>query len=111
MARSAGGPASGRGGLRLAATSRVAAHADFFQEHFQRTEVGERRLKQVQADERGEPEPVRAVIVRQQQAGKNEGPGKPPDEHVHFHVFSFKFRLIPSHERPGSYKQSGPWAD
>src|SRR5512139_889518 len=37
-----------------------AAHAEAAQDHLERTEVRERALQQVRADERGEPEPVGA---------------------------------------------------
>ena len=71
--------------LFLVATAR-AANAEPFQHHFQRTEICERQLQQVEADERGEPEPIGAVVMREQQAGEDEYAGEPSDDHVHFHI-------------------------
>src|ERR1035441_8957286 len=62
------------------------ANAELFQHHFQRAEICERRLQQVEAHERGEPEPVGAVVMREQQAGEDEYAGEPSDDHVHFHI-------------------------
>ena len=76
---------SGRGWLRRAAASRVFAHTAFLQHDFERTEVGEGGLQQVKPDERGEPKPVRAVIVREHQAQEDEHTGEAADDHVHFH--------------------------
>jgi hypothetical protein len=76
----------GRAGSRL-----VRANSLFAQHHFQRTKVGERRLQQVEAYERSKPQPIRAVIVRQQQAAENEHPGKPANDQLKFHKF-FEFR-------------------
>ena len=84
-------------GLFFIATTR-AANAHFLQHHFQRAEIRERRLQQVEAHERGEPEPVRAVIMREQQAGQNEHAGEPADDEMHFHT------PIPSRQRRNSYK-------
>src|SRR5665647_1848787 len=84
-------------GLFFIATTR-AANAHFLQHHFQRAEIRERRLQQVEADKRGDPEPVRAVVMREQQAGQNEYAGEPADEQVHFHT------PIPGRERWKSYK-------
>jgi hypothetical protein len=80
--------------------SRTARAADtkLFQHNFQRTEIGERRLQQVEADKRGEPKPIRAVVIRQQQADEDEGAGEPVDGHVHFHTH------IPSRQLRKSYK-------
>jgi hypothetical protein len=50
------------------ATSRVIAHAAFFENHFEWTEVRERRLQQVEANERSKPEPVLAVKMGQREA-------------------------------------------
>ena len=72
-----------RAGLFPAATG--AADAEFFQDDFQRTEFRERRLQQVEADKGRDPEPVRAVVVRQQQAGQDEDAGEPADDEFHFH--------------------------
>ena len=72
-------------GLVSAATPRIAAHADLLQEHFQRAEVGEGGLQQVHADERREPEPIRTVIVREEQTRENEDASEAPDEEVNFH--------------------------
>ena len=75
---------AGAGGLFLIVATR-AANAHFPQRHFQRAEIRERRLQQVEADKRGEPEPVRAVIMREQQAGEDERAGEPADEELDFH--------------------------
>ena len=74
------------------------ANAEPFQHHFQRAEICERRLQQVEAHERGEPEPIGAVVMREQQAGQNERAGEPADDDVHFHT------PIPSRQRRKSYK-------
>lgn len=55
-------------------------------------------MQQVEADKRGEPEPVGAVVMREQQAGQDERAGKPADDEVHFHT------SIPSRQRRKSYK-------
>ena len=62
-----------------------AAHAKFFQNDFQRTKFRERRLQQIEADKGRDPEPVRTVVVRQQQAGQDEDAGEPADDEFHFH--------------------------
>ena len=72
--------------FRLAATSRLATHAAFLEDDFQRAEVGERGLKQVEPNEGCEPKPVRAVVVRQQQTGENESSAKPANDQFHRHM-------------------------
>jgi len=88
--------------LFFVATTR--ATADFLQHNFQRAEICERRLQQVEADKRGEPEPVGAVVMREQQTGENKRAGKPADKHVHFHIFFFGLFngnwLQPTHREP-----------
>ena len=79
-------------------TAACAARAELFQHHFQRAEIRERRLQQVEAYERGEPEPVRVVVMRQQQAGEDKRAGEPANEHVHFHI------PIPSRQLQKGYK-------
>ena len=58
--------------FRSAATAGVFAHAAFLEDDFQRAEVRERGLQQVEPDKCGEPEPVLAVIVREPEAQKDE---------------------------------------
>jgi hypothetical protein len=69
----------------LATTPGFFADANALQDHFQRAEVGERGLQQIETDKRREPEPIRAVIVRKHQAQEDEQTGEPADDHVHFH--------------------------
>ena len=72
--------------MSLRATSPpVAADATFLEDLFQWAELGERGLQQVEANERGEPQPVQVVIMRQHQTNENEQAGKTANEHVHFH--------------------------
>ena len=42
-------------------------------------------MQQVEANERGEPEPVWAMVVREQKAQEDERSGEPADDEVHFH--------------------------
>jgi hypothetical protein len=67
------------------ATSAVTADANSFENDFQRAEICERRLQQIEADKHRKPEPVGTEVVRQQQADKDERPGKPADDKLHFH--------------------------
>jgi hypothetical protein len=56
-------------------------------------------LEQVEADERGEPEPVWAVVVREQKAQEDERSGESTDDEVHFHkmaAFNFQWKLVAS---------------
>jgi hypothetical protein len=69
----------------LATTPGFLADANALEDHFQRAKVGERGLQQVEPDKRREPEPIRAVIVREHQAQEDEQTGEPADDHVHFH--------------------------
>ena len=62
-----------------------AADAELFQDDFQRTEFRERRLQQVEADKRRDPEPVRTVVVCEHQARQDEDAGKAADDEFHFH--------------------------
>jgi hypothetical protein len=78
-------------------TNARTADAEPIQNHLQRTEVGERRLQQVEPDKRGEPEPVRAMVMGEQQADEDECSGEPADNHVHFHT------LILGRQRRKSY--------
>ena len=73
------------GRLFLVATARP-ADTNFFQHDFQRAEIGERRLQQVKAHKRREPEPVRAVVMREQQAGEDKRAGEPADDQLQFHT-------------------------
>ena len=69
-----------------AATPRVFAHAAFFENHFEGTEVRKGRLQQVEADESSKPEPALAVEMSQCEAQQNECPGETADDEVHFHI-------------------------
>src|SRR5438552_3507249 len=55
-------------GLRRATTPFLPAHTDPAEDHLQRAEVGEGRLQEVEPYKRGKPEPVRAVVMREQEA-------------------------------------------
>ena len=60
-------------------------HAQFPQDHFQRAKIRKRRLQQVEPHERGEPEPIGAVIVGEREADEDEGARKTADDEMHFH--------------------------
>jgi hypothetical protein len=62
------------------------ADTKFLQDDLKRAKVRERRLQQVETDERGEPEPIGAVIVREHEAHEDKRAGEAPDDHVHFHI-------------------------
>ena len=57
--------------------------AELFQDNCQRAEFGEGRLQEVETDKRGEPKPVRAVVMRQHQAGEDERAGESANDHFH----------------------------
>jgi hypothetical protein len=61
-------------------------NSQLLQDDFQRTEVRKGRLHQIKTHERGEPKPVRAVVVREHQAQEDKRAGEPADDHVHFHI-------------------------
>ena len=82
--------------LFLVAAAR-AADTNLFQHDFQRTEIRERRLQQVETNERSEPKPIRAVVVREQQADEDKRAGEPADDQVPFHI------PIPSRQSRKSY--------
>jgi hypothetical protein len=71
--------------LGRATTAGILTHAAFLQDDFQRAEVCERGLQQVEPDKGGEPEPVWAVVVREDEAQEDEGASKPANDQVHFH--------------------------
>jgi hypothetical protein len=60
----------------------------------QRTETRERRLQQIRADERRQPQPSGMMQLRQQQADQNYGSGKgqhgPIDRHLQFLLASVR---------------------
>jgi hypothetical protein len=76
---------SGNSGFGFATTARVFAHTAFLKNHFQRAEIRKGRLYKVEPYECSEPEPILAVIMREQQAQENKRASKPPDDHMHFH--------------------------
>ena len=45
--------------------------------------MGEGRLKEIESHKRCDPEPVGAVIMRQQQADEDETAGESADDHFH----------------------------
>jgi len=55
------------------------AHTQSFQQHLQGTETRQRRLQQVETDERGEPQPVRTVESGKHKARENERAGEEAD--------------------------------
>jgi hypothetical protein len=71
--------------LCVAATSGVAAHAAFFENPFERTKAREGRLQQVEADKRGEPEPVLTMVVREHKTQENKRAGEAADDEFHLH--------------------------
>jgi hypothetical protein len=63
------------------------AHAQLAQDDFQRAEIGERGLQQIESDERGKPKPISTVIVCQHQADEDEDASKSADDHFHKGIF------------------------
>jgi hypothetical protein len=55
-------------------SGRSVFHADFFQDIHSRAPVGKGRLKKVNPDESRKKEPIRGMIIRQQDAGQDEKP-------------------------------------
>ena len=51
-------------------------------------------MQQIEANESGEPKPIRAVVVRKHKAQEDECAGKPADDHVHFHTMLIEFNLV-----------------
>jgi hypothetical protein len=84
LARLTGRPSGGRL-FGFATTPSVFADACLLEHDFERAEVRKGRLQQVEANERGEPKPVLAVIVREHEAEEDKQTGEPADDHVHFH--------------------------
>jgi hypothetical protein len=72
-------------GFGFATTAGIAAHPTLLENHFQRAEVRKGRLQQVKPYECGEPEPILAVIMREQKTQENKRAGKPANDEVHFH--------------------------
>ena len=68
------------------------ADSEFLEHDLQRAEVRDGRLEQIEAHKSREPKPVRAVVVGQDKAQKDERAGKPADKEMHFH----KVWLLPS---------------
>jgi hypothetical protein len=61
------------------------AHSHFLEDDFQRTEIGERRLEQIEANEGGEPQAIGTVIVREQETDEDKDAREPADDEMHFH--------------------------
>ena len=70
-------------------------------------------MQQIKADECGEPEPVLAVVMREQQADEDERASEPADDHVHFHMvldfglFMETGRSQPAENGPVDYRDDG----
>lgn len=61
------------------------SHAELAEDNFQRTEIGERGLEEIETDKGREPKPISALIISQQQAGQDERAGKSANNCLHFH--------------------------
>jgi hypothetical protein len=73
------------GAARLFTLAATPSDSEFSENDLQRTKISEGGLQQVKADEGGKPKPVRAMVVRQDEAQEDERAGKPSDDHLHFH--------------------------
>lgn len=67
--------------------------------------MGEGRLQEIEPHKGGEPKPVPAVKVREQEAEENKTPGESPNDH--FHKKSFHFTRAHKNRRSRAVQ---PWA-
>ena len=72
-----------RGGFFFRPAAVTGPHAHSLQDDFQRAEPRKRGLEQVKTDKRREPQPIRAVIMGQQQADEYETPRESANNHFH----------------------------
>jgi len=67
------------------------AHSNPAQDDFQRAEIRERGLEQIETDKCREPKPVGVVVMRKHQTDENEYSGEPTDDLFHgIGYFRFK---------------------
>jgi hypothetical protein len=99
------GQKDGGGGLHFA--QQLPPLPSFAQDDLQGTESCEGRLEQVEPDERGEPKPVRAVVMGEDQAEEDEAAGEAANDHFHSEEEPVRHRQpgdAPEAERPANQR-------
>ena len=82
-------------GFRLGAAAAGATHAKFLQNIFHQAPLGDAGLKEVRADKRGDPEPIRTNPVSQRETDQDETAGNNTNITFDGHLFS-PFDLVTS---------------